>query len=71
MITRDALNLGDTADALRLDRLRLQRLGRYLHITPSDRCIPFSVVIEARDEEDPEKRYRAVLDWLLGNLRIA
>jgi hypothetical protein len=70
VIARDALNLGDTADALHLDRQRLQRLGHYLRISSGDRCIPLSVVIEAQAQEDEEKRYRVVLDWLLENVRI-
>jgi hypothetical protein len=69
MVTRDRISLRATADLLDLDPLRLFRLGRYLHLAPGDDCLPYDVVLLAQHEEDGEKRYRMVLESLLGKIR--
>jgi hypothetical protein len=69
VIAQDCLSLAATADALNLERLRMQRLGRYLRIDPGRRCVPLEVITEARQNEDSERRYRFVLDWLLQSMR--
>src|SRR5579864_6864476 len=67
-LTSDRLTLRQTADALTLDRLRLFRLGHYLKLAPSDPCIPVDVMVRARAEENEERRYRVILDWILGRV---
>jgi hypothetical protein len=68
-MSRDRINLRTTADLLDLDQQRLFGLGRYLHLTPGDDCIPFDVVNRAQQEDDCEKRYRMVLEWLLAQIQ--
>jgi hypothetical protein len=59
-------SLNDAADALGLERMRLQRLGRYLCLAPADRCIPDDVIERARVQASENTRYHVLLDWLLG-----
>jgi hypothetical protein len=68
MMTRELLSLRETADELEIETLRLYRLGRYLRIAPGDPCLPSGVISRAKAETAGERRYRIVLDWLLGNL---
>ena len=68
-MSRDRINLRTTADLLDLDQHRLFGLGRYLHLTPGDDCIPYDVVNRAQQEDDCEKRYRMVLEWLLAQIQ--
>ena len=70
MLTQDRLSLRDTADALELESARLLRLGRYLHMTPGDKCIPDDVISRAKAEADGEQRYRMVLGWLLEQFAV-
>lgn len=69
MVTHERVSLRDAADALDIERERLFRLGRYLRLAPGDRCIPRDVIVRARTETDKEKRYRVVLEWVLGDVR--
>lgn len=68
-MSRDRVNLRTTAELLELDQRRLFALGRYLHLTPADDCIPYDVVSIVQQEEDREKRYRMVLEWLLAQIQ--
>jgi hypothetical protein len=68
-VSRDQINLRTTADLLDLDQRRLFGLGRYLHLTPGDDCIPYEIIGRAQQEEDREKRYRIVLEWLLAQIQ--
>ena len=69
IVSRDQTNLRTTAELLDLDQRRLFGLGRYLHLTPGDDCIPYDVVRRVQQEQDREKRYRMVLEWLLAQIQ--
>lgn len=66
MTDQKFFSINDAADMLDLDRMRVQRLGRYLHLTPADRCIPDTVIECARSQANQDERYHILLDWLLG-----
>jgi hypothetical protein len=68
MVTHDRLSLRDAADALELERVRLFRLGHYLHLAPGDPCLSPEVILRAYAEPEAEQRYHVVLDWLLDHL---
>lgn len=69
IVSRDRTNLRTTAELLDLDQRRLFGLGRYLHLTPGDDCIPCDFVRLVQQEPDREKRYRMVLEWLLAQIQ--
>jgi hypothetical protein len=69
-VPRDRVSLRDAADILELEHVRLVRLAHYLHLAPRDEYIPSEVVMRASGEEDGERRYAMVLEWLLEHLAI-
>jgi hypothetical protein len=63
------LNLREVADALDIPSWRLSRLGRYLGIDPSEKCIPREEVQRIADQELVEQRYSSIRHWLLVRVR--
>jgi hypothetical protein len=64
-VTHTLFSLRDAAATLKLDPVRLLRLGHYFHLASGDTCLPSEVVDRAGTEDDAEARYRILLQWFL------
>jgi hypothetical protein len=64
-----SVTLQQAAAELTIEPWRLARLGRYLRIDATDRCIPRSQIELAHREGSPDGRYLVILHWLLREFR--
>jgi len=69
LATGEDLSLREAADMLGIEPWRLSRLGRFVGIDPSKKCVPRREVQRMVLSPAVDDRYAALREWVLGSLR--